>query len=1059
MNSGVMGLLRVSIQTLAVALIIGLALPTQVLSAKTLDEIEVVSDADGHRLQVNGKDFMINGMNWDYFPIGTNYSYSLWNQDEQVIKAALDREMSLLKGMGVNAVRMYTGVPTRWVQYIYEEYGIYTILNHSFGRYGFTINGVWVPNVDYSDPTFQKLLLEEVLTEVRKFKDTPGVLMWLLGNENNYGLFWSGAETEDIPVGETVESVRARHMYKLFNKAIQNIHRIDDDRPVAICNGDLLFIDIIAEEVTDMDIFGSNVYRGISFTDYFKVVQEKLNVPTLFTEFGADAFNAKEMREDQENQTKYLLGNWQEIYEEAAGKGGVGNSIGGLTFQFSDGWWKYGQTSNLDVHDINASWANGGYPADLVPGQNNMNEEWFGICAKGPTDIEGLYQLYPRAAYYALRDVHSLDPYAPGVDRETLRQHFASIQPMTAILAARGDKAALEAAAGSLGRIKGLRIEMESYSTGGEHITTPEDPVTGRSALPISKGFDHMQSYYLSVEATPSPNVTGSVTFNVLGHVAQNLIDEIYYEKRGRPQQVLTEDGTVSMEGLDRLRVYNASMTWDDDLFRLEGFYRTGHYHWGYEGDFFGLYPEANYGPNMDTYDGNAPLGIEIMGKRYLNGLKVAFGPELWWGANPAYLLKYSKSMGPFDLTGVYQEDLDRQAPAISSFAVPLPPTKKGTLHLATERGGLGLEIGGIWSGETKVGDTFQVVEGTSGSYAVFQDTVRSSDALGGKFKITYSRGRLNWYLQGASMGIVANGGPTATQTFAGWRLKDSGSGNQNNIITGFTLQLGDIQLAPNFLWQKPLIGPIPLDVPQPGRPRNVISDPFAVRGNRETTAYEFLLTYDPTPETWMYEWNNDFAEDARFAASIDYVYREHPTTQDAAIGILADGRTTFAFPGAPPARDLWELNGRIVSKLSSSFRMILNFYQGTAEANGSDTLLVERFGGDLRVIAGSTKIMAMAKVNDWGPYDYHRDYNLTFPLQLVLDVSTVVGKAGWWELPQTRLGVAYAYRTLDSHSPRYCPGMILNDLNELECDPNMLDAPEGNEWQIMTYMHLNIGL
>ncbi len=46
--------------------------------------------------------------------------------------------------------------------------------------------------------------------------------------------------------------------------------------------------------------------------------------------------------------------------------------------------------------------ANGGYSIDLEPGENNMNEEWFGICAKGPTNERGLYDLYPRAAYYAL---------------------------------------------------------------------------------------------------------------------------------------------------------------------------------------------------------------------------------------------------------------------------------------------------------------------------------------------------------------------------------------------------------------------------------------------------------------------------------------------------------------------------------------------------------------------------------------------------------------------------------------------------------------------------------
>jgi hypothetical protein len=55
-----------------------------------------------------------------------------------------------------------------------------------------------------------------------------------------------------------------------------------------------------------------------------------------------------------------MLGNWKEIYENASGLGKA-EMLSGFTFQFSDGWWKYGQTKNLDIHDNNASWFNGGY--------------------------------------------------------------------------------------------------------------------------------------------------------------------------------------------------------------------------------------------------------------------------------------------------------------------------------------------------------------------------------------------------------------------------------------------------------------------------------------------------------------------------------------------------------------------------------------------------------------------------------------------------------------------------------------------------------------------------
>lgn len=1029
-----------------------------------VDKVSVVSDAKGKRLVVNGHDMMINGMNWDYFPIGTNFSYSLWNQSDEIIRAALDSEMSLLRNMGVNAIRQYTGVPARWIQYIYENYGIYTVLNHSFGRYGLTLGGAWYPNTEYADPRVRTLLLEEVSTMTEEYRNTPGLLMYLLGNENNYGLFWEGAETEDIPLEDRKSTMRAVHMYRLFNEAALEMKKIDDAHPVAMCNGDLLFMDIITEECRDIDIFGTNVYRGVSFGDAFQRVMDEFDKPIMFTEFGADAFNALENEEDQMSQAHYLLGNWKEIYENAAGLGKSGNSIGGFTFQFSDGWWKFGQTSDLDIHDNNASWSNGGYEFDYQEGENNMNEEWFGICAKGPTNERGLYQLYPRAAYYVLKEVHHFDPLAQGVSLQTLADYFSTIQPMEAMLRARGDGAALSKERTGRVRVSELRAELSTFSTGGKLISTPENPVPGRVSYPDEKGFDHMQSYFIGFEAKPSESFRANVSFNILGNVAENPINEIFYENRGRVRTVQSFDignntnDAVVLTSAERVRVYRGDFKWNHKMFDLNGFYRTGHYHWGYEGDFFGLYPEANYGPNIDIYNGNAPFGFELAGKKSLDGLKVAFGPELWWGANPAILIKYRKEVGKFDISGIFHEDLDRQAPAVSSFAVPIPPTRRATLHIRRTLGNLGLELGGIWSNSNRVGEIFQVVDRTAdGSYRVFQDETRMKDTWGGKVKMTYTSGAFRWYAQGAAQGILAMGGADYTKTFTGWLLKDSGSGNQYNFLTGFTFGAGNLQIAPNFLWQKPIEDPIPGDVPAPGRPRNILDDPFAVRANRETVAGELLLTFDPTPATWMYEWNNDEAEDAKLAVSAGFVYRHHPTTMDAAIGILADGRSLFAFPGAAPAQDLWEAQSRIVSKLNPDLGLIANLLVGTAQANGSDERLIRRFSSDIRVIYKKAKLISMVKVNDWGPYDYHRDFNLTYPLQLMADISTSLGKPSWFNLPTSRLGIRYTWRSLNQYSPRYCPTHSLDVNGESICDPLAPGMDNGREWEIQTYFHINI--
>ncbi len=1027
-----------------------------------VERVSIVNNEKGSKLQIDGKDFFIIGMNWDYFPIGTNYTYSLWTQPDDFIKAALDREMALLKNMGVNAIRQYVGIQPKWIEYIYKNYGIYTILNHSFGRYGVTIDGVYIQNTDYADPQTREQILNEVKSLVTEYKNVPGLLMWLLGNENNYGLFWGGAETEDIPEGETLESVRAKHMYNLFNEGIKEIKKIDSDHPVAICNGDALFIDIIAEEVTDLDVLGMNAYRGVSFTDAFQTVKEKLNVPLMFTEFGSDAFNEVEMREDQMMQTKYLLGNWKEIFENAFGKGKAGNSIGGMTFQFSDGWWKYLQDSNLEVHDTHASWSNGGYSEDYIEGENNMNEEWFGICAKGPTDAKGFYQLYPRAAYYALKDVNKINPYDDKVDARLIEDYFNKLIPTEYLLKARGDNAALESSQNSLLRLSGLWMKLETYSTGGDKISTPDDRVEGNIANPVYPaflGFDHMESFFAEFEANPAPNISGKLALNLLGNVPDNPINEIFYENRGRPVTIPTENGESTLSGLERVQVYRASVEWDHKLFKLNGFYRTGHYHWGYEGDFFGLYPESNYGPNIDIYNAKAPNGFEIAGKDFLDGFKIAFGPELWWGANPAILLKYQKKFGSLNVAGIYHEDLDQAPQTVSSFAVPVPATRRATLYLGYKYDIFGVEVGGIWSGSTKEDEVFQIVTGSKGNYTTLQDKIKSSDAFGGKIKFTVQSGRWNWYGEGAVQGLVADGGVNQALTFTGWRLKSSGLGNNYNFLTGLAVTLGDFQIAPNLLWQKPIEGPIPGDVPAPGRPRNILSDPFAVLGNRETTAGELLITYDPTPATWFYAWDSDESEDAKFAFNAGYIFRHQPTTRDASIGILADGRTIFAFPGAPPARDLWEVYTRIVSKLSPGLGLIANLYGGLGQANGSDARLIERYGGDIRLVMNQIKIITQVKVNDWGPYDYHRDFNLTYPLQLGLDLSTNLGMPEWFGLPQTRLGVLATWRSLDKYSPRYCPTKSLNVLGEPVCDPKAPGFSDGSEWEIRTYLHFNLGM
>ncbi|MBN2829878.1 MAG: glycosidase, partial [Candidatus Cloacimonetes bacterium] len=372
--------------------------------------VNTYNDDQGWKLKVDGEDYFVKGMVWGYTPIGENYSYNLWANSDEQIKKILDYECNLMKKAGVNTIRQFGIIPPEWVTYIYREHGIMTVVNHLMGRYGYTVGGKWYVWTNYADPLTRETLIKDFTEMVNKYKDVPGVLAFALGNESNYGLEWASFEIENLPEGERYHE-KATHLYTLFNEAMRQAKIIDNKHPYLIVNGDIQYLDIIKEQCKDMDILGVNSYRGVSFTDMWQRVHDELGLPVMLTEFGSDAFNALTYKEDQEGQANLIKGNWVEIYNKSYGNEEEGNALGGCQFEWRDEWWKYKQTENLDVQDNHASWSNGGYSFDFVNGQDNMNEERFGICRlTGPND-DGVYEAIPRMAYDVLKEIWKIDPY------------------------------------------------------------------------------------------------------------------------------------------------------------------------------------------------------------------------------------------------------------------------------------------------------------------------------------------------------------------------------------------------------------------------------------------------------------------------------------------------------------------------------------------------------------------------------------------------------------------------------------------------------------------------
>jgi hypothetical protein len=73
--------------------------------------------------------------------------------------------------------------------------------------------------------------------------------------------------------------------------------------------------------------------------------------------------------------------------------------------------------------------------------------------------------------------------------------------------------------------------------------------------------------------------------------------------------------------------------------------------------------------------------------------------------------------------------------------------------------------------------------------------------------------------------------------------------------------------------------------------------------------------------------------------------------------------------------------------------------------------------------------------------------------MQLMLDLSTTV-KPSWFILPNTQVGIRGTWRSLDQNSPRYPqPSSSICNIAHFP-----VGFGNGNEWEIRTYIHINVG-
>ena len=274
-------------------------------------------------------------------------------------------DFKLMQSMGVNTIRLYhhpLKVNKELLRDMYNTYGIRVIMGDFLGKYAIGSGVAWNPGTDYNNEEQKKKMIESVKQMVNEFKDEPYILFWLLGNENVYGYACNANEYPEA-------------YFKFANEVARIIKSIDPAHPVAICSGDIIFLDKFGKNAPDIDIFGTNAYRGeYGFGAFWRQVKEQCGKPAFITEFGCPAYaEGKNTDESEELQAQYHLGSWEDIQNNTAFSGAEGNAIGGVVFEWMDEWWKAYEHS---LHDTKGLWA-GPFPDGF------MHEEWLGVVGQG----------------------------------------------------------------------------------------------------------------------------------------------------------------------------------------------------------------------------------------------------------------------------------------------------------------------------------------------------------------------------------------------------------------------------------------------------------------------------------------------------------------------------------------------------------------------------------------------------------------------------------------------------------------------------------------------------
>ena len=393
-----------------------------VIQQRGTGKVQLVQYLNGDwEMLVEGQPYFIRGMNYSPTKVGVLPWEWEWKWADENTNGVVDcfevfvdangngaqdadeptvPDFQLMKDIGANTIKVYltsNNLPRLnhlVLRKMYHDHGIRVIVGNFLGAYCNDSGATWDPGTDYTSRKQRDTMKANVSNLVMRLKDEPWVLAWVLGNENNMEM--SG----DVNATRTNASKYPETFARFLNEVCRMIHDMDPNHPVGVGNLLTGLVEYYGEFAPALDYIGINSYiSGDGFGATWQKIQQTMGRPVLITEFGCDSYWTKK-GPDEETQADWILKNWEDIAHQRGGAGGVGNSIGGMVFEWLDEWWK--DSLNYFEDPLDRQSVRGVFPMPFPDGY--AQEEWFGIMGQGDGRASPFLRA-PKKAYWELGKV------------------------------------------------------------------------------------------------------------------------------------------------------------------------------------------------------------------------------------------------------------------------------------------------------------------------------------------------------------------------------------------------------------------------------------------------------------------------------------------------------------------------------------------------------------------------------------------------------------------------------------------------------------------------------